>query len=635
MNKKFHHRSNSIAKFSNNLFKDLFPNKTSRKTNEQLLGDQRLFNEIDLIYLKQISNYVNDEKLTDLFNNNNFLINNYEQDINKLNNEKHDKKNINNITIQTDSSGYDSLGNKKRKNEDNKEIRRISIDFLNTLYNEGRVDSILSQTTLSIDKNEQDNIYYINDLKLSKNNIYVYSNTKLHPFSLFYGTKIMVWKDKKNSQLVLPAPKFINFQDLMQIPNYSKENIFNGTKIDPKKGLVVIDPNINKRYQGLVTNIIWQILKVPFGHHISLHIKIFEPRFLLERFTIIFSNINKYLIPASNPIISPIERFKKVITALISGLYLQGTQLKPFNPFLGETFQGEFPNGDKIYVEQVSHSPLAARFYLKHKNIYTFHGYFEFSVTSEGLGSTAYINQKGPIYITFHQIGEEIICHTPIAKLCNASSEKNRSNMLDGYMGFMDVKNGFRAVIKLNENKKQFDEIRGEIIKFKYPKNFKFNIEKTWEFAKKYKLKNTKNKIIATITGNYLEKLYIGQKLYWDINKDKSEYIIPVKNPLPSDGRYREDLIWLFRSFYNSRNETERKAYLDIAHEWKILMENFNRDERKRRYKLKKEKEKKAYLQIAHEWKILMENFNREERKRRYKLKKEKNKKKLIFYINV
>ena len=591
MIKNNHNKSNSMINISNSLLNDLFPNKNKIKPTKQLFGDKSEFKEIDTSYLDKIALFINDDKLTDLFQKNNLLFSNFEKNLINLNNNE--KKHHKILSIHTGSS-YDSLGNKKEKVDENKmEMRKISIEFLKTLYNEGRVDSLLHQSTISTDEDDKDKICYINDLKLSKNNIYVYSNFKLHPFSMFYGTKMMIWKDKNNQQLILPAPKFINSEELMQIPDYSKENIFNGIKIDPKKGLVVVDPNINKRYQGLVANIIWQILKVPFGHHISLHIKIFEPRFLLERFTIIFSNINKYFIPASNPIITPLERFKKVITALISGLYLQGTQLTPFNPFLGETFQGEFPNGDKIYVEQVSHSPLAARFYLKHKNIYTFHGYFEFSVTSEGLGSTAYINQKGPIYITFHQIGEEIICHTPIAKLCNASSEKNRSNMLDGYMGFMDIKNGYRAVIKLNENKKQFDEIRGEIIKYNYPKNFKFNIDKTWEYAKKFKLKDHKNKIIATISGNYLDKLYIGKNLYWDVNKDKSEYIRPVKNPLPSDGRYREDLIWLYRAFYNSRNENEKKAYLQIAHEWKILMENFNREERKRRYKLKKEKNKK------------------------------------------
>ena len=66
------------------------------------------------------------------------------------------------------------------------------------------------------------------------------------------------------------------------------------------------------------------------------------------------------------------------------------------------------------------------------------------------------------------------------------------------------------------------------------------------------------------------------------------EFIRPVKNCIPSDGRYREDLIWLYRSFYNSKNEEERKLYEDIAQEWKIMMEKFNREERKIRAKNKK-----------------------------------------------
>ena len=125
---------------------------------------------------------------------------------------------------------------------------------------------------------------------------------------------------------------------------------------------------------------IWQILKVPFGHHISLQIKMFEPKTLIERVTNIFSYANKYLIPASNKNISSYERFKLVLTFALSGLYIPAQQLKPFNPFLGETFQGEFSNGAKVYVEQVSHSPLAMRFYIIYKNIYQIDGYFAFSI---------------------------------------------------------------------------------------------------------------------------------------------------------------------------------------------------------------------------------------------------------------
>lgn len=30
---------------------------------------------------------------------------------------------------------------------------------------------------------------------------------------------------------------------------------------------------------------------------------------------------------------------------------------KPFNPILGETFQGAYPNGTQVYIEQIAHHP--------------------------------------------------------------------------------------------------------------------------------------------------------------------------------------------------------------------------------------------------------------------------------------
>ena len=111
--------------------------------------------------------------------------------------------------------------------------------------------------------------------------------------------------------------------------------------------------------------------------------------------------------------VTPYDRFKGVITFIMSGMYIPAQQLKPFNPYLGETFQGEFPNGAKVYVEQVTHKPLCARFYMFYKNIYKVYGYFNFDVRSEGLGSTMYVMQQGPCTVEFPQLDERVIFNVP------------------------------------------------------------------------------------------------------------------------------------------------------------------------------------------------------------------------------
>ena len=85
----------------------------------------------------------------------------------------------------------------------------------------------------------------------------------------------------------------------------------------------------------------------------------------------------------------------------------------------------------------------------------------------------------------------------------------------------------------------------------------------------------------------------IGDNVIWDIHKNIPEHIKPTKHCIPSDGRYREDLIWLFRSYYCSQNEEEEEIYRNISMEWKVKMEEFNRWERANRASYKEKMKKK------------------------------------------
>lgn len=99
-------------------------------------------------------------------------------------------------------------------------------------------------------------------------------------------------------------------------------------------------------------------------------------------------------------------------------------QLKPFNPFLGETFEGEFPNGAKIYVENVTHKPLVARFLIRYKKKYEISGYWDLAVKTQSLGNEMIIHQKGPITVKFPEINEYFVGHIPFVKAINARSEE-------------------------------------------------------------------------------------------------------------------------------------------------------------------------------------------------------------------
>lgn len=53
---------------------------------------------------------------------------------------------------------------------------------------------------------------------------------------------------------------------------------------------------------------------------------------------------------------------------------------KPLNPILGETYEGELPDGAQVYVEQVSHRPPISYLLIDGpQNLYRYNGYSTFS----------------------------------------------------------------------------------------------------------------------------------------------------------------------------------------------------------------------------------------------------------------
>lgn len=69
---------------------------------------------------------------------------------------------------------------------------------------------------------------------------------------------------------------------------------------------------------------------------------------------------------------SPVDRMKQAITFQISMCILTICMTKPFNPILGETYQGLI-DGCPMYLEQVSHHPPISCFYFYGRG-YTIHG---------------------------------------------------------------------------------------------------------------------------------------------------------------------------------------------------------------------------------------------------------------------
>ena len=290
-----------------------------------------------------------------------------------------------------------------------------------------------------------------------------------------------------------------------------------------------------EKQKGVLVDVLKQLtvnlLKGLTISHISLPVKIFEPVSTLQRIVDLFSFAPTYLKRAAE-LSDPVERMKLVITNAISAAYLCSKQMKPFNPILGETLQGEFPDGTEVYCEHTSHHPPIANFHFHPKDkAYEFWGYHE--ITAQMHANSMQAGQKGPNYIKFHD-GQLI-------RYCNADYKIHGTVMGErtievvGNMVFEDLTNNIKAVLAFNTYKKtgywhvtesgRKDEVMGVIYRTAKPIDPKASYKAHYvKGAKEIKDLSSLNKDMeekfATVSGSWLHQLYINEELFWDIDND-------------------------------------------------------------------------------------------------------------------
>lgn len=79
--------------------------------------------------------------------------------------------------------------------------------------------------------------------------------------------------------------------------------------------------------------------------------------------------------------------------------------------------------------------------------------------------------------------------------------------------------------------------------------------------------------MICEVKGSWLDSITFDGQKYWELTKYKPQPQRATKNPLPSDWRFREDLIWL---------KYKKEPYAD---NWKKELEKMQRLDRKWRKK--------------------------------------------------
>lgn len=385
-------------------------------------------------------------------------------------------------------------------------------------------------------------------------------------------------------------PTYLNLENLER----EDRRFLHNYKIN-KTGIICTNKEIVDAQAGIFKDIAIQLAKNIFKGggvvSLSLPIRVFEDKSMLEKYCDWWVNAPELLTKAGKTK-DPIEAMKKVICFSLSSLHFSASQLKPFNPILGETLQVELNEGTKIYLEHTSHHPCITNFYIldKDKN-FTISGYYD--MQPEGtvkmvIYNYVYLLHKGKTTIHLKTTNQNIDIQIPKLHF-GGIVVGERYTLWDGFMKFEDKKNNLKAIVQFNIKNKDFHQIQGEIFKHDYEKDKKKDF---YESFSKNPFCSDPNNIISKVSGSYLETIYFDDTPYFDVKNSKLNKIThEINYVLPSDARYREDVNWLSKSFIaKNENENIKKECENYAQEWKLALEAQQRHDKKLRESKKRSK---------------------------------------------
>ena len=379
-------------------------------------------------------------------------------------------------------------------------------------------------------------------------------------------------------------------------PDYLKDFL-----IKDYYGVYCLNQEIVDKQSGVIKDLIVQLTKSILSRThitISLPIRIFEPRSMIERYTDWFSFAPDLLEKAAK-CEDNLETFKNVILFSLSALFRSTEQLKPLNPLLGETYQCEWEDGSKFYIEHISHNPPISSIYITSgKNLFVVSGYIHMElggILKAMFKNAMLMMPKGKMTVYFPEKKQTVSFQFPKINLGGAIWGQRYIYFYD-HMKFEDTDNNLKAVIAFANwtkelKKKRIHDIYGKIFKHNYTEEDLKKPFYTEDLS--YDPFPTNNEdVITEITGSWLEEIKFDDNVVFSIKESAPPAIYPSDNPLPSDSRFREDKIWLQHSF---DNKEFGKVFEGYAQSWKLGLEAQQRFDRglRKEYQDKKAKEEK------------------------------------------
>lgn len=370
-----------------------------------------------------------------------------------------------------------------------------------------------------------------------------------------------------------PAPK--TNMDALWVPHDLKGTEFGMVGITRADGggVKAMDKEQMAKQRGvsahLIKNIGANLLEGKSVINVSLPVRIFEPRSFLERMSDVWAYAPLYLNKAAQTK-DPVERFKLVVTWLVAGLHRGTIQLKPFNPILGETFQGTYPDGSQIYCEQICHHPPISGFQvIGPQASWMFHGHHECTASFRPNGILA--GQTGPNTLEFFD-GTKITYNIPSMRISGILFGDRLVHYSDT-LTFEDAANKLKCEIELNPD--GLSGLRALVQTAKSP-------------ADTLRGTLTKNgQLLCEVTGSWIDQLSFGTQVYWKMGEYQpySPTHVPSEKALPSDCRFRTDLSALLAG--DEETSQKQKSVLEEEQRrYRKLRAKFNKDEeiREREY---------------------------------------------------
>ena len=371
-----------------------------------------------------------------------------------------------------------------------------------------------------------------------------------------------------------------------QLTNIFKKDYLKDYLIKDYYGVYCLNQEVVDKQSGIIKEVLTQLTKCLWSGtamSLSLPIRIFEPRSMLERYTDWFAFAPE-LLGKAGTCKDRVESFKYVILFALSALFRSSEQLKPLNPMLGETYECEWEDGSKFYLEHTCHTPPISHFYIKSsKNLFIVSGYIDMEMG--GVMKAIYKNAfqmipKGKITVRLPEVNQTVSFQFPKITMGGAIWGQ-RYVYFNDHMKFEDVENNLKCIIVFANGRKELKgkrihDIYGQLFKYTYTSN---DLKKPFysDSMPSYPFPSNNEDVLSEITGSWLEEIKFDDKVYFSIKDSISPQIYPSDKCLDSDARYREDKQWLKLSWDNKEFS---KVFEGYAQCWKLALEAQQRFDR-------------------------------------------------------